>query len=1408
MRKIYLNLFFLLLAFSVMGQVPTAGLVGEYRFSQGSYEDTAGDADLVATGTTLAPTDNRAGGANKALNLAGDYLQRSGFSHFDNTVSFWIKTTTNDTNKRVIIDQSERSSEAETSSQTGYYVYLQNGVVGVAGNFQWRKQVVNIVSGSVYEQTGFTGYLSTSATTNIADGNWHHVAVTIFTNGGERQNGTQIKATYKVYVDNVLEATQDQIYNAPDHSWSQVKRFTNAAYPVTIANSKDGNSTSNYREVIDDVRFYSSSLDATAVGNLFAETACVSSTGVNMLAQDITVTLNAEGAATITAEEVDNGSSDTCGDPVSLSLDISSFTCDNLGENTVTLTGEDAQGNLASTTAIVTIVPHIEAVDVTLALDETGNATLSIENVDTTPFSNCSSISYTFSQSDFTCTDIGTQSVTITANFGSGQTVDASVNLTIEDQAVPQIVVQNATVTLDASTNSANIVTADVSTSISDNCTTTPLITLSQSTFGCSELGENTVTITVTDDHGNVATADAVVTVLSPITDQALTASATDVCTDGSDSGITISTASSETGFNYFLRNSLDNSVIEGPIAGTGAALDFNVGALTESTTFNVFAEPNVTSDYALEFAKGNQQVVAGEDAAFNYDQGFTVEAWVNAPFNIANSNGMVSYGTASASDLEIYVQGTTGYLTIVFNRTTSPQTYFQYPKPPSNRWTHIAVSYDGGTSGVKVYYDGVEQSNVFTHNPGGSLIKNTGSTLNIGRVLAWGDGNDSFEGKMDEVRIWNDVRTASEISSQMNAALTGAETGLQTYYNFNEGSGTTLGDSKGTNDGALSNMDPATDWVEGALAQTACGYQMTDEITIGDQTAPTAVTQDITINLDQSGNGTITADQINSGSSDNCTSPENLVLSLDVSAFTRDNEGENVVVLTVTDDAGNSSTANATVTVIGKLNQTITFPSIETKNYGVSAFDLMAITDASGLSVSYAIVSGPATLSGSTLTVTGVGTIIVEASQSGDDTYNAATPVQVSFDVVPAELTVTANSQVHEYSGVVPSFTYSIAGFVNGETEENLNVLPSVTSNANAGVGSYVLSVSGASADNYTFVYVDGTLEITPAPLTATADDQVMIYGSAMPTLTITYTGFVNGEDESHLSNVPSVNVNTDGQVGVYDIVLSNGIALSRSLAVATQSNYQITMVNGQLTINPSELSVTADDQSMIYGEEVPVLTYSYAGFVNGDSEVDLITPPVVSTTATSDSDVGSYPITLSGAESNNYNITYTEANLTIGKATAIITFADLEQHATGEALMPTVTTDPSGLTLNITFNGDVTVPTEEGSYEVVATIDDVNYEGQATATFIILEAILSTIDKQNLVTVYPNPARDFIRVAGVEGGELMLFDLQGQMMKRSPLSSAGNSLNLTGLNPGLYLLQIVDENARLIAKRKIIVR
>ena len=231
--------------------------------------------------------------------------------------------------------------------------------------------------------------------------------------------------------------------------------------------------------------------------------------------QNITVFLDATGNVSIVAGDVDGGSTDACG-IASTSIDITDFTCADLGPNNVILTVTDVNGNTSTCTAVVTVEDDIPPT-IACPADITVNTDAGLcSAVVTFPMplvlDNCTATATQTgglaSGSDF---PVGVNTVEFTATDGSGNTAVCSFTITVVDNEAPTMVCQNITIQLDEFGN-ATITAADVDGGSTDNCGIAA-ISVSPSTFDCSDVGDNPVVLTVTDIHGNSNTCTAIVTV-------------------------------------------------------------------------------------------------------------------------------------------------------------------------------------------------------------------------------------------------------------------------------------------------------------------------------------------------------------------------------------------------------------------------------------------------------------------------------------------------------------------------------------------------------------------------------------------------------------------------------------------------------------------------------------------------------------------------------------------------------------------------------------------------------------------------------------------------------------------------------------------------------------------------------
>ncbi len=274
--------------------------------------------------------------------------------------------------------------------------------------------------------------------------------------------------------------------------------------------------------------------------------------------------------------------------------------------------------------------------------------------------------------------------------------------------------------------------------------------------------------------------------------------------------------------------------------------------------------------------------------------------------------------------------------------------------------------------------------------------------------------------------------------------------------------------------------------------------------------------------------------------------------------------------------------------------------------------------------------------------------------------------------------LTVTAPSPSMTYGQPVPTITPTYAGFVNGDTPASLTTQPTcaTTATSSSPPGTYPTTCTGAADPNYTISYVAGTLTVLPAPLTVTASSGSMNYGDSVPTITPSYSGFVNGDTPASLTMAPFCFTTTTSSKlpGTYPTTCSG----------AADQNYTIGYVAGTVTVLPAPLTVTASSASMTYGQPVPSIAPSYSGFVDGDTAASLTTAPTCSTTAT-DSTPGTYPTTCSGAVDPNYTINYVAGTLTGLPASTDLTISASSASMTYGQPMPSITPSYTGF-----VNGD----------------------------------------------------------------------------------------------------------------------
>ena len=671
-----------------------------------------------------------------------------------------------------------------------------------------------------------------------------------------------------------------------------------------------------------------------------------------VLTKNITVNLDASGNASITAAQVDNGSSDVCG-PVTLSVSPSTFNCSNVSmsaptdliiseyvegssnnkyleifnptTNSINLSDYEirlfANGSLTATTtsalsgslapgativyrnSLATIFSGTSTIasainfngddaivlwkistnspvdifgvigdDPGTSWTSGGNTTLdktlrrksSIKNgVKVSPSgTGAGSFSTLLTEWDQFNIDVvsglgshtmnaGGNTVTLTATDASGNSATGIANVTVLDITAPVVITKNITVNLNAS-GTATISPTDIDNGSSDACGIATR-TIDISNFNCSNITSPvTVTLTVTDVNGNTASSTALVTVKDVTPPTVVTKNIT-VQLDANGSA-TITPAQVDNG----------SSDACGPVT-------------LQSVSPSIFSCNTIirpTELFISEYVEGSSD---------------------NKALEIYNGTSNPIDLTSSAYNLQIYFNGSSSAgSTINLTGIIQPGQSF-------------VIANSSASSGILSKAN--QTSGALSFNGNDAVVLRKG-TLNIdifGRIgenpgIEWSAGGVTTEN--------NTILRRTYVSQGVTVnPTTGFPTLATQWQQFAIDYITDLGKHK--INGALQTV---TLTVKDASGNTSTG---TATVLVEDNIAPSVITQNITVQLDASGNASITPAQIDNGSTDACGI---LSYSLDKTAFTCANVGANTVTLTVTDVNGNVATKTAVVTIDDKV--------------------------------------------------------------------------------------------------------------------------------------------------------------------------------------------------------------------------------------------------------------------------------------------------------------------------------------------------------------------------------------------------------------------------------------------------------------------------------------------------------
>ncbi|SHK60066.1 Por secretion system C-terminal sorting domain-containing protein [Reichenbachiella agariperforans] len=373
---------------------------------------------------------------------------------------------------------------------------------------------------------------------------------------------------------------------------------------------------------------------------------------------------------------------------------------------------------------------------------------------------------------------------------------------------------------------------------------------------------------------------------------------------------------------------------------------------------------------------------------------------------------------------------------------------------------------------------------------------------------------------------------------------------------------------------------------------------------------------------------------------------------------ITEGNIGISTITVTVEDSDGESVSDTFIITV-EKTDQTISFDALADKVFGDADFDLNA-TASSSLDVTFSVVSGPATIAGNTVTITGAGEIVIAANQSGDETFNAASQVTQTFTVEKADQVITIEAIQDQTTDGEPleivasttsglSLTYQVSGSAT---------LSGTTVTLTGTAGLVTVTVSQAGDDNYNSASEQVTFNVTDPDKTdqtisfdALADK---VFGDADFDLNATASSSLD-VTFSVVSGPATIAGSTVTITGAGEIVIAADQSGDETFNAASQVTQTFTVEKADqvITIEAIENQTTNGEPVEIVASTTSGLTLSYA--VSGPATIN-------DASITLDGIAGTVTVTVSQAGDDNYH-----------SAESVISF-DVTEESTVTAVAPEV--------------------------------------------------------------------------------------------------------------------------------------
>ncbi|MBK9335065.1 MAG: HYR domain-containing protein [Lewinellaceae bacterium] len=625
-----------------------------------------------------------------------------------------------------------------------------------------------------------------------------------------------------------------------------------------------------------------------------------------------------------------NNESDNCTANPAVTQSIAAGTLIN-SDVLVTITVTDGAGNSATCDVLVKVIdntpPSAVCQDITLQLDLTGSVFISADDVDGGSSDNCGLSSLSISQTNFTCQNLGQNTVILTVTDDAGNTNTCEATVTIEDNIDP-ILDCPAPVTLSADADCEAQIPDFAGALSTVNCGPVT-VTQVPAAGTIITVGTTTVTVTATDNSGNSASCTTTVTVED-------TTAPTFTCPANVTVAANANCMGSIPNLVVLVNNESDNCTANPAVTQSIAAGTLINSDVLVTITVTDAAGNSATCDVLVKVIDNTPPSAVCQDITLQLD--LTGSVFISADDVDGGSSDNCGLSSLSISQTNFTCQNlgpNTVILTVTddagnTNTCEATVTIEDNIDPILDCPAPVTLSADADCEAQIPDFAGALSTNncnnaTITQVPAAGTIITVGTTT----VTVTATDNSGNSASCTTTVTVEDTTAPTftcpaNVTVAANANCMGSIPNLVVLVN-NESDNCTANPAvtQSIAAGTLINSDVLVT----ITVTDAAGNSATCDVLVKviDNTPPSAVCQDITLQLDLTGSVFISADDVDGGSSDNCGLSS---LSISQTNFTCQNLGQNTVILTVTDDAGNTNTCEATVTIEDNIDPILDCPA------------------------------------------------------------------------------------------------------------------------------------------------------------------------------------------------------------------------------------------------------------------------------------------------------------------------------------------------------------------------------------------------------------------------------------------------------------------------------------------------